>query len=271
MSSNAPPMTTSPDRPSTNNPQDLLITPNHIPVVTQTEDNSLPFEHLIRAIAITDHEHVSPSILDNQYEDEMTHEQIPAASQTPNDTITTPIVVNLPLKDRCSDRSSHLSAERDCRKNDGICLFEANTAFKRRKLNHVQPSTTLLSFLRIEEYDGKVQDFSNTIKATWNSMPGQRVTLLISSKSHSILTSSFTRAQRLRELFKKTIHFNPLQPVQFGKNLFFALQLTVCSNVHYTDVKVSSYHIIISGEFSLPSFNSLILFDSPCHYHHSTH
>jgi hypothetical protein len=104
----------------------------------------------------------------------MTHEQIPAASQTPNDTITTPIVVNLPLKDRCSDRSSHLSAERDCRKNDGICLFEANTAFKRRKLNHVQPSTTLLSFLRIEEYDGKVQDFSNTIKAALNSWSNKR-------------------------------------------------------------------------------------------------
>ena len=46
MSSNAPPTTTSPDRPSTNNPQDLLITPNHIPVVTQTEENS-PLEHLI--------------------------------------------------------------------------------------------------------------------------------------------------------------------------------------------------------------------------------
>ena len=111
----------------------------------------------------------------------MIHEQIPAASQTPNDTITTPIVVNLPLKDRCRDRSSHLSAERDCRKNDGICLFEANTASKRRKLNHVQPSTTLLSFLRdnainqrIEEYDGKVQDFSNTIKAALNSWSNKR-------------------------------------------------------------------------------------------------
>jgi hypothetical protein len=43
MSSNAPPTTTSPDRPSTNNPQALLITPNHIPVVTQTEENS-PFQ-----------------------------------------------------------------------------------------------------------------------------------------------------------------------------------------------------------------------------------
>jgi hypothetical protein len=78
----------------------------------------------------------------------MTHEQIPAASQTPNDTITTPIVVNLPLKDRCSDRSSHLSAERDCHKNDEICLFEANTASKRRKLNRVQPSTTVPSHLQ---------------------------------------------------------------------------------------------------------------------------
>jgi len=46
MSSNAPPTTTAPDRPSTNNPQDLLITPNRILIVTQTEDNS-PFEHLI--------------------------------------------------------------------------------------------------------------------------------------------------------------------------------------------------------------------------------
>jgi hypothetical protein len=171
MSSNAPPTTTSPDRPSTNNSQDLLITPNHIPVVTQTEDNS-PFEHLIRAIAITDHEHVSPSF----YEDEMTHEQIPAASQTPNDTITTPIV-NSPLKYRCNDRSSHLSAERDRRKNDGIHLFEANTASKRRKLNRVVPATTLLSFLRdnainqhFEGYDGKIQDLSNTtIKAALNS------------------------------------------------------------------------------------------------------
>ena len=90
MSSNASPMTTSPDCPSTNNPQDLLITPNRIPVVTQTEENS-PFDHLIRAIAVTETEHVSPSFLANQYEDEMTHEQIPAASQTPNDTITTPI------------------------------------------------------------------------------------------------------------------------------------------------------------------------------------
>jgi hypothetical protein len=45
MSSNAPPTTTSPDRPSTKNPQDLLITPNHIPVVTQTEENG-PLEHL---------------------------------------------------------------------------------------------------------------------------------------------------------------------------------------------------------------------------------
>jgi hypothetical protein len=59
MSSNTPPTTTSPDRPSTNNPQDLLITPNYIPVVTQTEGNS-PFEQLIRAIAINETEHVSP-------------------------------------------------------------------------------------------------------------------------------------------------------------------------------------------------------------------
>ena len=74
MSSNAPPTTTSPDRPSTNNPQDLLITPNHIPVVTQTKDNN-PFEHLIWAIAITETEHVSrPSFLANQYDDEMIHE-----------------------------------------------------------------------------------------------------------------------------------------------------------------------------------------------------
>jgi hypothetical protein len=156
MSSNAPSTTTSPDRPSTNNPQDLFITPNRIPVVTQTEDNS-PFEHLIRAIAITETEHVSPSILDNQYEDEMTHEQIPAASRTPNDTITTPIV-NSPLKDRCSDYSSHLSAERNLRKYDGICLFEANTASKRRKLNRA----------------GKVQDLSNTIKAALNSWSAKR-------------------------------------------------------------------------------------------------
>ena len=98
------------------------------------------------------------TFLANQYEDEMTHEQIPAASQTPNDTITTPIVVNLPLKDRCRDRSSHLSAERDCRKNDGICLFEANTASKRRKLNRA----------------GKVQDLSNTIKAALNSWSTKR-------------------------------------------------------------------------------------------------
>ena len=77
----------------------------------------------------------------------MTHEQIPAASQTPKDTITTP-VVNSPLEDRCSDRSSHLSAERDCHKNDEICLFEANTASKRRKLNRVQPSTTVPSHLQ---------------------------------------------------------------------------------------------------------------------------
>jgi len=64
MSSNAPATTTPPDRPSTNNPQDLLITPHHIPVVTQTKVNS-PFEQLIRAIAINETEHVSPSILDN--------------------------------------------------------------------------------------------------------------------------------------------------------------------------------------------------------------
>ena len=50
MSSNAPPTTTSTDHPSTNNPQDLLITPHRIPVVTQTEGNS-PLDHLIRAIA----------------------------------------------------------------------------------------------------------------------------------------------------------------------------------------------------------------------------
>jgi len=71
-------------------------------------------------------------------------------------------------------------------------------------------------------------------------MPGQTVNFLI-SKSHSILTSSFARAQRLRELFKKTMRFNPLQPVQFGTELYFALQLTVCLNVHYAaDAKVSS-------------------------------
>jgi hypothetical protein len=71
MSSNAPPTTTSPDRPSTNNSQDLLITPNHIPVVTQTEEND-PLEHLIQAIAVTENQHVSPSYLANEYEDEMT-------------------------------------------------------------------------------------------------------------------------------------------------------------------------------------------------------
>ena len=63
------------------------------------------------------------TFLANQYEDEMTHEQIPAASQTPNDTITTPIV-NSPLKDRCSDRSSNISGERDCLKTDGVRLFQ---------------------------------------------------------------------------------------------------------------------------------------------------
>ena len=110
----------------------------------------------------------------------MIHEQIPAASQTPNDTITTPII-NSPLKDHCSDRSSQLFAERNLHKNDGIRLFQANTASKRCKLNRAQPSTTLLSFLRdnaiserIEEYDGKVQDFSNTIKAALNSWSTKR-------------------------------------------------------------------------------------------------
>jgi hypothetical protein len=277
MSSNTPPTTTSPDRPSTNNPQDLLITPNYIPVVTQTEGNS-PFEQLIRAIAINETEHVSPSILDNQYADEMTQEQIPAVSQTPKDTITTPIV-NSPLKDRFSDRSTNLSGERDRRKNDGICLFEENKASKRRTLNRAVPSTILLSFLRdnaisqrIDEYDGKIQDLSNTIKAALNRwsnkriqsfapfknlkpilqyapfplkyndgrilledvlllMPGQRVTLLI-YKAHSILSSTNTRAKKFRDLIEKTIRFNPLQPVQFGKNLFFALRLTVRSNLH---------------------------------------
>ena len=39
MSSNAPPTTTSPDRPSTNNPQDLLITPNRsIPVLFKSNE-----------------------------------------------------------------------------------------------------------------------------------------------------------------------------------------------------------------------------------------
>jgi hypothetical protein len=89
--------------------------------------------------------------------DEMTHEQIPAVFQTPNDTITTPIV-NLPLKDRLSDHSSQLSGERDRGKNDGIRLFEANTASKGRKLNHA----------------GKVQDLSKTIKAALNSWSTKR-------------------------------------------------------------------------------------------------
>ncbi len=174
MSSNAPPTTTSPDRPSTNNHQDLLITPNRIPVVTQTEEND-PLNQLIQAFAVTGNEPVSPSFLANQYEDEMTMDQIPAASQTPNDTITTPIV-NSPVKDRFSDRSSQLSGDRDRRKHDGVLLFESNSASKRRKLNRAIPSTSLLSFLRdnainerIEGFNGKVQDFNNTIKAALNS------------------------------------------------------------------------------------------------------
>ena len=318
MPSNAPPTTTSPDRPSTNNPQDLLITPNHIPVVTQNEGNS-PFEQLIQAIAVTENQHVSPSYLANEYDDEMALDQIPAAPQTANETITTPIV-NSPLKDRFSDRSSQLSGERDRRKHDGVQLFESNSASKRRKLNRAIPSTSLLSFLRdnainerIEGFNGKIQDFNNTIKAALNSWSskssisfvpfkdlkpilenapcplkyndrrmlledvlllskGDTVTLLI-SRSHSILTSPITRAGPLRALFKKTIEFNPLQPVQFGKsNLFFALKLRVHSNVNYNDAMVSSfiqqYHF---GTFSLPSFNSLILLHiHSSHYHHST-
>jgi hypothetical protein len=63
------------------------------------------------------------TFLANQYEDEMTHEQIPAASQTPNDTITTPII-NSPLKYCCSDRPSNISGERDRRKTDGVRLFQ---------------------------------------------------------------------------------------------------------------------------------------------------
>ena len=122
MSSNAPPTTTSPDRPSTNNHQDLLITPNRIPVVTQTEEND-PLNQLIQAFAVTGNEPVSPSFLANQYEDEMTHEQIPAASQTPKDTITPPIV-NSPLKYCCSDRPSNISGERDRHKTDGVRLFQ---------------------------------------------------------------------------------------------------------------------------------------------------
>jgi hypothetical protein len=94
----------------------------------------------------------------------MALDQIPAAPQTANETITTPIV-NSPLKDRFSDRSSQLSGERERRKTDGVRLFEANSASKRRKLNRAIPSTSLLSFLRdrdnainqrIEEYDGKI-------------------------------------------------------------------------------------------------------------------
>jgi hypothetical protein len=313
MSSNAPPTTTSPDRPSTNNPQDLLITPNHIPVVTQNEGNS-PFEQLIQAIAVTENQHVSPSYLANEYDDEMALDQIPAAPQTANETITTPIV-NSPLKNRFSDRSSQLSGERERRKSDGVRLFEANSASKRRKLNRAIPSTSLLSFLRdnainqrIEEYDGKIQDFSNTIKAALNSwstkrvqsfapfkdlkqtlenapcpfkyndgrmlledvlllMPGEKVTLLI-SKTHSILSSA-RGGKRLMGLFKKTIQFNPLQPVQFGANLFFALRLTVRSNVHYTAAMVSSFNII--SHYYHQSFNSLILSESACHCHHSIH
>jgi hypothetical protein len=71
----------------------------------------------------------------------------------------------------------HHPEERDRRKTDGVRLFQANTASKRRKLNRVVPATTLLSFLRdnainqhFEGYDGKIQDLSNTtIKAALNS------------------------------------------------------------------------------------------------------
>ena len=70
-------------------------------------------------------------------------------------------------------------------------------------------------------------------------------------------------------LFKKTIQFNPLQPVQFGANLFFALRLTVRSNVHYTAAMVSSFNII--SHYYHQSFNSLILSESARHCHHSIH
>ena len=108
-------------------------------------------------------------------------------------------------------------------------------------------------------------------------MPGQTVTLLI-SKSHSILTSSIARAKRLRELFKKTIQFNPLQPVQFGKNQIFSIATHgsfECA-LHWCKVEfIPHYHfgwIFITIieltnslwlSLSLPSFNPLILVDYP--------
>jgi len=64
--------------------------------------------------------------------------------------------------------------------------------------------------------------------------PGSQVTILF-SKNHSILTSTASKARGLQNLFKAAIRFNPFQPLQFQRTVYFAIKATVRSNVFCDD------------------------------------
>ena len=149
-----------------------------------------------------------------------------------------------------------LSAERNLRKNDRIRLFQANIMWLTNVLKN-----TMVRY-RISATQLKLHGIVCLDKGLLCLFPAS---LIPFSLAHSPELNDWGNCSR------KPYNSTLFNLCNLGRIKFLALQLTVRSNVHYTDVKLSSYHIIISGEFSLPSLNSLILYDSPCHYHHSTH
>ena len=69
---------------------------------------------------------------------------------------------------------------------------------------------------------------------------GKTVTFLI-SKHHPILIINQMITKQIRDMFKNTMTYNTLKPVQFGTKLFFfSMSLTVRSNAYYENFNRST-------------------------------
>ena len=125
MSYNTPLKNTSLYRPYTPNTHNPFIAPNRIHIMNKFQEDDI-LELLTRVISATEYEDYSPTIYDTSFHQYLNYtftEHIPAASLTPNEHITIPIV-NFPPKDCFRVSLSQLTEHRHLRKRDVTHLFQ---------------------------------------------------------------------------------------------------------------------------------------------------
>ena len=73
-------------------------------------------------------------------------------------------------------------------------------------------------------------------------------------KHRSIISTNQIKAKLMRDMSKDTMLYNPLRPVQFGRNLLFSLSVKVRLNANYSGFNVSSKYQY-NANISLSSSN----------------